>query len=63
MRTTKTAVNGSFRSVFKIGSEYEETRKTGECEDVGLITITFVWYRIQIRSDVLRKKQIWNRYV
>ena len=58
-----TAVNGSFRSVFEIfGNEYDETRKTGECEDVGLITITFVWYRMQIRSDDLKRKQISDKY-
>ena len=57
-----TVINGSFRQVFKIGNEYDETRKTGECEDVGLITITFVWYRMQIRSDDLKRKQISDKY-
>ena len=31
-----TVVNGSFRSVFEVfGNEYDETRKTGECENGG----------------------------
>ena len=57
-----TAVNGSFRSVLKIGNEYDETRKTGKCENVGLIAIIFVWCWEHIRNNDLRRKQIWDKY-
>ena len=58
-----TVVNRSFGLVFEIfGNEYDETRKTGKCENVGLIAIIFVWCWEHIRNNDLRRKQIWDKY-